>query len=254
MKVLIYIGIGIVILVLVVVVVGFISTSEDRLKKKFFDAIRSGDLDSVNKLLAKKAITVKTQDINGLTPLAITASQTNIEMAKLLIDNKADVNSTAGRRDFPVLMFAVTEGQTEMVKFLIDQGANVSAVADSSSDSRYKSGITALMMAAAKGHSQIVELLIDKGADVNAKGAWEITTGRGVNLQDAASFAWMSRMDAKQTADYLFEQATKEYPAEAFFKPPLLLAIENGKSGLVEILLERGADPNWVFEPKNPGD
>ena len=254
MKILIYIGVGIVTLISVIGLIAFISGSQDRLKKKFFNAIRSGDLDFLKKLLTKKGITVKTKDINGLTPLTIAASQGNIEIARLLIDNKADVNSTGGRRNFPVLMFAVTEGQTEMVKFLIDRGVDVNAVADNSSDSRYKNGITALMMAVAKGNNQIVELLIDKGADVDAKGAWEITTGRSVNLQYATSFAWMSGMDAKQTVDYLFEQATKEYPAEAFFKPPLLLAIENGKSGFVEILLKRGADPNWIFEPKDPAD
>ena len=188
------------------------------------------------------------------SPLAIAASQGNTEMARLLIDHNADVNATSGRPRLPVLMHAAAEGQAGMVKFLIDRGADINAVADNNDDGGHKSGTTALMKAAEKGDSQIVELLIEKGADVNAKNAWEFTTGRGVNIQQATSFAFMSKMDAGQTVNYLFEQVTKEYPAEEFFKPPLLLAIENGNSDIVELLIEKGADLTWVFEPKSAQD
>lgn len=254
MKILIYVGAGIVVLALTIGLIGFLSTSEERNKQKLFHAIRNGDPDSVTSLLAKKGITVNTEDINGLTPLAVAASQGNIEMAKLLIRHNADVNSTAGRRDFPVLMYAVTGGQDGMVRFLIDQGADVNAVADASNDLRYKNGVTALMMATAKGNGRIAELLIDGGADVNAKGAWDITTGRGANLQDALSAAFTAVTKIVQSDEHLVGRGTKENAAEAFFKPPLVLAIVSGKPEIVKLLLERGADSNWVFEPKNPGD
>lgn len=255
MKILIIIGISVLIVAFILFLIGYLSGSKGRLKKKFFTAVRSNDVARVKQILKKNDINLqKYKDTDSNLPLSIVAANGHIEMAELLIDHHADVNSSGVWHDFTPLIFAVTEGQTEMVKFLIDRGADVNAAANNNRDGSCTEGITPLMRAVERGDRELVELLIDKGADVNAKSAWDITTGRRANLQQATSFAFMAKMNVEQTVDYLFEKATKEYPAESFFKPPLLLAISNGHSEIAEILLKRDANPNWTFVSKGDGD
>ncbi len=97
----------------------------------------------------------------------------------------------------------------------------------------------------------MVALLLDKKADITAKGAWEITRGRGTSMTEAATMAHMTKMDKKETVKYLFEQATRQRPEDAFFKPPLLVAIATGNNEIAALLLDRGADLNWKFESKS---
>jgi ankyrin repeat protein len=251
MKTLAIVGISIVCVALIILLIAYLSTSKERLNKKFFTAVRDNDITAVTNLLKGKQINVANyKDINSYTPLSVAAENGNIEMARLLLDNNADVNSTAGPRKFSNLMFAAAKGQAEMVEFLLEQGANVNAVADSSSDTRFTSGVTALMMAVTSGNSQAVNYLLDQGADVNATGAWEITTSRDINVQQAVTSARMAGMDMQEMVEDVTAQLLKKYPPESFFKPPLLSAIEIGNNELVEILLERGADPNWIYIAK----
>ncbi len=78
------------------------------------------------------------------------------EIAKLLIDHGADVNSNDASTP---LLDAAEEGQDEIVKLLLARGAKA--------DTRV-AGDTPLLTAAGRGHPGCVELLIAAGADVNA--------------------------------------------------------------------------------------
>ena len=141
-----------------------------------------------------------TEDINekaenGRTPLIIAAINGDVDIAKVLVKNGADVNlKKSGSGSFP-LMAAACNNQLSMVKYLVKQKANVSAVnskgftalmsaasADCLSVVKYliknkevvadinhqsEKGNTALALAALKGNEDIMKLLITAGADVN---------------------------------------------------------------------------------------
>jgi predicted RNA-binding protein YlqC (UPF0109 family) len=79
----------------------------------------------------------------------------HIEIIKLLLDNKADVNIQ--RLDgTTALMDAVYRGKGDIAKLLIENGANVNACT--------KDGCTVLAIATLKGRKDILLLLIENGA------------------------------------------------------------------------------------------
>jgi len=84
-------------------------------------------------------------------------SVTRPEMAKLLIEAKADVNKANDYHIDP-LSSASEQGQLEVVKMLLAAGANVKH--------RDPTGGTALSVAVLRGYKDVVKTLIDAGADV----------------------------------------------------------------------------------------
>lgn len=104
-----------------------------------------------------------------------------LEIAKLLIDAKADVNrkTILGYfMDWTPLHGAAGSGSVSLVKLLIENGADVKAV----SSRGYFAGYTPLHEAVNNdgGSINVVELLITHGADINAK------SGKGETPLDLA--------------------------------------------------------------------
>jgi ankyrin repeat protein len=83
-----------------------------------------------------------------------------IEIVKILIANKANVNANS-ELDGTALMCTALVGETEIAKLLLDNGAYV--------NDRNDEGETALIIAAKEGHLIIVDMLIERGANVNAR-------------------------------------------------------------------------------------
>lgn len=113
----------------------------------------------VLRLLIEKGANVNAKTITGMTPL-IAASRMNVEAAKVLADNKADVkakNAAGGT----ALMAAAQAGRAQTVRLLLDRGAEVNA--------RTKRNETALAEAATTGNEESVKLLLDHGAEVNVQ-------------------------------------------------------------------------------------
>ena len=99
------------------------------------------------------------------------SAQQRLEIAKLLVENGADVNArwgvdvnpqsgAAAMIDTTPLMFASAKGEAEMVEFLLERGGDAKAA--------NASGQTALHFAAQRGYRPVVELLLKAKADVNA--------------------------------------------------------------------------------------
>ncbi len=161
-------------------------------------AVRSGCLESVDKLIKAKA-NVDSQDEEGLTALMIASNGGYQEIIQTLVDEgRADVN-LCDDRGYSAITFAFENEFEEIVAFLIEKGANVDLVSDDKSralidfamnghidfvesflidgaDINYQNegGKTALMMAIENGHTNIANFLIDKGADINLldKSGW----------------------------------------------------------------------------------
>jgi ankyrin len=84
------------------------------------------------------------------------------EMAKLLIDNGADVNWKDGNNSaLTALHFFASSGNAKVAELLINNGAEI--------DVKNGMGQTPLHQAALEGRLDTVKLLISKGADINVK-------------------------------------------------------------------------------------
>jgi ankyrin repeat protein len=93
------------------------------------------------------------------------AREGHVDVAKVLIQNGADVNAIDGGKRTALHCAAVYN--RDVAKVLIQNGADVNAV--------QKNKWTALFFAAQEGHVDVVKVLIQNGADVNAVDEKETT-------------------------------------------------------------------------------
>ena len=119
------------------------------------DAVRSDDLAQALQLIEQG------ENVNNDSGLGTPLFQAKTaEMARLLIEHRADVNFQDSSGSTP-LQTASRRGNEAVAAVLIANGADVNA--------RDPLGLTALHEAAGGGHVAVVELLIENGADVNAR-------------------------------------------------------------------------------------
>jgi ankyrin len=109
------------------------------------------------------------------------------DVAKVLLDQRADINALASDGYTP-LFLAVRRGHTDMIKLLLERGASVNA--------KSRDGWTALHVAVfevarSTGSSkEAIQLLIKNGANVNSKtnsGDTPLALSDGGNSTDAAT-------------------------------------------------------------------
>jgi ankyrin repeat protein len=149
------------------------------------------------------------------------------EIARLLIENGADVNTKGGFGD-TVLMFACERGHLDLAKFLLERGADIHQVND-----KVFRGRTALMGAAWAGQVESVKLLLAHNAEVNAA-----DTGKETALFKAAYNGHA------EVAGILLENGADIDARDYRGNTPLLHAASRGHAGVVELLLKRGAEVN----------
>lgn len=166
--------------------------------------------------------------VNGFyfTALEVASINGHEEMARLLLENGADVNTEGGFDQTSALRAASEKGHHEVVRLLLENGANVNA--ESGSDHT-----TALHAASKNGHRETVKLLLENGGSVNAE------TGHDhISALQAASekgHPKVVRVLLKNGADV---------NAQGGFGTALQIAAESGHHEVVRLLVENGADIN----------
>jgi ankyrin repeat protein len=132
-------------------------------RKALHVAADVGDFD-VAKVLIQNGADVNAVDKDNWTSLHIAAGNGNVDVAKLLIQNGADVNAEE-RYYCTSLHIAAGNGNVDVAKLLIQNGAEVNAVDEAKR--------TSLHLVADYGHVDVAKLLIQNGADVNAVDEWK---------------------------------------------------------------------------------
>lgn len=128
----------------------------------FFSAVILGKVDRVKELLKAKPALVKQRNSQGpgWTPLDVAAGEGHEEIARVLLDDGAEVNDKASRTS-PLFWAMMTRTPNrKLVKLLIDRGANVN---------RHDGRGTPLHYAAEYGNAELVKLLLEAKADPTAK-------------------------------------------------------------------------------------
>ena len=97
------------------------------------------------------------------TPLYSAAARNALEVAKVLIDNGAEVNTKADGGVYSPLLIAAYNNSVPMVELLLEAGADTSARLSHSH--RQDRGLTALELAQKQGHEEIVALLLRHSRD-----------------------------------------------------------------------------------------
>jgi ankyrin repeat protein len=120
------------------------------------DATESGDLAKITSLLKANPDLVS-KDKEGFLPIHYAGMYDRVEVAKLLLANKADINAK-NTNGSTALHFAAMLGRRNMAEYLLSAKAEV--------DAKDKDGETPLFYVANK---DIAELLLKNKASVNIK-------------------------------------------------------------------------------------
>lgn len=119
-------------------------------KAAMYDAI------SVIELLVKSGIPIDSQNDEGDTALVFALGQGNVNAAKWLLDNGANVEHGSGWRATPIIS-AIYSGNLDLVELIINRGAKIN-------QSFGKQGQSPLDYAIMQGNQDIVDYLISRGA------------------------------------------------------------------------------------------
>ena len=218
-------------------------------------------------------------DPAGDTPLVSVTRVGRLDAVTLLLDRGAKLDATDPTYQQTALMVAVRENHPDIVKLLIGRGASVNArtrigrtpawvlpnsqpgfghgigiVRGGSPDRGRRApipgGMTPLMYAARDGRMDTARMLLDAGAEINARDANDITPlitaitnnhpdvarlliERGADIKAADWYGRTALWAAVETRNMDVDNATFENSIE---RAPFL--------ELIQVLLERGADPN----------
>lgn len=133
-------------------------------------ASTAGSIEIVRFLIAHGA-DLKTA-AGGATPLLSATTANDLDMVRLFVERRVDVNAATAKGDTP-LQFAAGAGNLAMVKLLLAKGADVNAATNGAQQVRKGpialNHLTPLLFASPYGTPELVKTLIDAGAKVNAQ-------------------------------------------------------------------------------------
>ncbi|KAI1819301.1 hypothetical protein F4861DRAFT_149909 [Xylaria intraflava] len=173
------------------------------------------------RLLHQGGAHIEVRDQIGRTPLLWAATDSNIGLAKFLLENGANVAATNNRGRTALHLSAESNDQEhrdDMVKLLLDHGADPRATSDG--------GWTPLHNAAQNGYLSVANLLLETNANVNAELSNGMTPLHWAAFNGFEDFVrlLLSRPDVKIAVK------------DSFDRTPMLCAAEKYHADIVRLL------------------
>ncbi|MFP2994839.1 ankyrin repeat domain-containing protein [Spongiivirga sp. MCCC 1A20706] len=238
--------------------------------KELLEAIRTDDMLRVKALINTNLVNCIEENpgyenmvINGhswrlsrpKSPLFAAAKNGNLEIAKLLVANGADV-SLIVPGDGTALITAAEYGHLDFIKYLVSKGADINKT--------FPNQGNALITASGRGHLDVMKYLVSEGADVNYyspnQGNALIAAARCSNV-DAVKFLVSKGLDVSfispsqgnalivasghgrsETVKYLVSQGVEIDKISPNQGTALIAASNNGQLETVKFLIDQGAE------------
>ena len=185
-------------------------------------ATHTGNVAIVKALIAHGAnvnvSTVETHD----TALMWAVGDQHKDIARVLIENRADVHASS-KRGFTPLMYAAHNGDIEMARLLVDAGANVNEPASD--------GTRVLPFSIVNGQDEFALFLLDRGADANGS----IDGVRALAAAAGPVDIWLEDWTRRHGGGNVYSAG-----GGGGFRGPN----PKQRASLVKALLTHGADPN----------
>ncbi|KAF5006590.1 hypothetical protein FDECE_7041 [Fusarium decemcellulare] len=172
------------------------------------------------------------------TPLHVAVDWGSHSMVKTILSGRSSPKVDAkGERDDTPLGIAAFRGKFGILCTLIDHGA------DPNLRSGHRTSNTPLQLAAGPRHENVMIELLKRGADPYPERPMEISPFH-VACEDGLMDAIATFFE---TVDNVGELVNFEW---GWYGTPLLQAVLGGQLKVVQLLLERGADPNYRLQSK----
>uniref|UniRef100_A0A673BRX7 Ankyrin-1 n=1 Tax=Sphaeramia orbicularis TaxID=375764 RepID=A0A673BRX7_9TELE len=181
---------------------------------------------------------VKT-DSDDQTPLHCASRMGHKELVKLLLEHKANPNSTTTAGHTP-LHIAAREGHVQTVRILLDMEAQQTKMTKVRQP--LTKGFTPLHVASKYGKVDVAELLLERGANPNAAGKNGLTplhVAMGYTPLHVACHYGNIKM-----VKFLLQQQANVNSKTRLGYTPLHQAAQQGHTDIVTLLLKHGAQPN----------
>lgn len=213
----------------------------------------------VTTYLIEKGIDVNEHFEGGATPLITAVNSNQPEIVKLLLSKNADPNQQeqAGLQGTP-LMYAASRNDITIPKLLVQAGAEINKL-DINKD-------PAMNWATYYGNVATMKWLISQGADLSIKSKHGMPADVGLRLWHADSVMKvfrntemhqaLTKVESKlyeavqsndlKTTEKLLKSNQLADTKDGLGTPVLQLAAQQGNSDMVQLLLEKGADPNQM--------
>uniref|UniRef100_A0A673X0K4 CASK interacting protein 2 n=1 Tax=Salmo trutta TaxID=8032 RepID=A0A673X0K4_SALTR len=213
-------------------------------EQDLLQAVKSGDLPSTQKLLAKlkasrnkllgstKRLNVNYQDGDGFSALHHAALTGTTDLLSVLLEAQATVD-IKDRNGMRPLHYAAWQGKADSVLMLLRAGAGVNGVS--------QDGHIPLHLAAQYGHYDVSEMLLQHQSNpclINKTKKTPLDLACEFGRVKVAQLLLSSNMVVA-----LLEGNSKE-PADSGFNTPLHLAARNGHKDIIRLLLKAGIDIN----------
>ncbi len=203
---------------------------------------------TIAKLLIANGADIHAKDFYGHTPLHRTGRSRNSEVAKLLITSGADVNAKDDSGQTPLLfsLKLCTYG-FEVPKVLIDNGADVNATDWKGDTPLHKTVLSVyairIYIKSVDDVCEMIDLLLKKGANINAINKRGNTPLHKV-IDWAIDYDTSIEIDADvgQVVEFLIKNGADLNAENNQGQTPLTLALEAGKTEIVELLRRHGAE------------
>jgi ankyrin repeat protein len=184
----------------------------------FFEAIRKGDQQSIDRALEADASLLRARDEADRSPILAAAYAGHSRLAERLADRLGP--------DGLGLFEAAAAGDAAVVGTRLEQGSEI--------EDRSGDGYTPLHYAAWFGRLEVARLLLGKGADPNS-----------VALNDSRTTPLHSAVSARHRdlAALLLALGASANAVQKDGWTPLHIAARDGDEAIVDMLLLRGADP-----------
>ena len=172
-------------------------------------------------LIVERSQNVNARGFNEETPLSVASRRGYSEVARVLLEQGADMTILDGGNWSP-LEWSSEEGHVEVLRVLLDNHADVN------SSDRYN--WTALHLASRSGHVAVARVLLENGADANA-------TKKNYDTP-------LHLADNEGVTRILLEYGADPNARDSHNRTPLHHALERNRAEVARVLLENGVDAN----------
>lgn len=188
---------------------------------------------AVIELLLSKGLEVDTVDNQGYTPLSYAANRSNWQIAKILINNGANVDSKVALNGLTPIFKAVGENNLEIVKLLIDHQADLNIIDNQ--------GNTLLMTVFNRKNGfnkEMFQLLTEHGLDINAQNNQGNTL---LSLFIDKNYHYRNSKHKLETIEYLIANGADVNLKDLQGRSILLKATYHSNQEIVDLLKKHGA-------------